>query len=69
MSLSVIPQHSQPYRSTDSTQLLYSVSLIFFEKVVVFQMLPNLLNADLAFPILTFISVSAPPSVVIQLPR
>jgi hypothetical protein len=32
------------------------------------QMLPNLMNADLAFPIPTFISLSAPPSVVIQLP-
>jgi hypothetical protein len=37
-------------------------------KVVVFQMLPNLMNADLAFPILTCISLSAPPSVVILLP-
>ena len=27
------------------------------------------MNADLAFPILTFISLSAPPSVVIQLPK
>jgi hypothetical protein len=27
--------------------------LVFFEKVVVFQMLPNLMNADLAFPIRT----------------
>jgi hypothetical protein len=32
MSLSVILQHSEPYRSTDSTQLLYSLSLVFFEK-------------------------------------
>jgi hypothetical protein len=64
MSLSVILQHSEPYRSTDSTQLLYSLSLVFFEK-----MLLNLMKADLAFPILTFISLSAPRSVVIQLPR
>jgi hypothetical protein len=44
-------------------------SLVFVEKAVFFQMLPNLMNANLAFPILTFISLSAPPSVVIQLPR
>lgn len=69
MSLSVILQHSEPYRSTDNTQLLYSLSLVFFEKAVIFQMLPNLMNADLVFHILIFISLSAPPSVVIQLPR
>ena len=68
MSLSVILQHSEPYRSTHSTQLLKSLSLVFFEKAVVFQMLPNLMNADLAFPILTFVSLSAQSSVVIQLP-
>ena len=33
------------------------------------QMLLNLMKADLAFPILTFISLSAPRSVVIQLPK
>jgi hypothetical protein len=32
MSLSVILQYSEPNRSTDSTQLLYSLSLVFFEK-------------------------------------
>jgi hypothetical protein len=45
------------------------IRLVFVEKAVFFQMLPNLMNADLAFPILTFISLSAPTSVAIQLPR
>ena len=39
MSWSVILQHSEPYRSTDSTQLLYKLIWVFFEKTVVFQML------------------------------
>jgi hypothetical protein len=32
MSLSVIHQHSEPYRSTNSTQLLNILILVFFEK-------------------------------------
>ena len=69
MSLSVILQHSEPYSSTDSTQLLNYSCFVDIENAVDLQMLPNLINADFAFAILILMSFSAQTSIVTRIPR
>ncbi len=60
---------SQPYRRTDLTLVENILSLVFRESCLESHTSCKALNAYLALPILTLISLSVPPSVLMTFPR
>ena len=62
-------QLSQPYRRIDTTRALYSFSFVLKLMLLLLQTLLCLTMADVAMPILVFISVEERPSLVSVEPR
>src|ERR1700733_12998413 len=60
---------SHPYIRTDLTLLLKICNFILWDMTLVLHTGKRVLNAPMAFPILAFMSISVPPSLLTTLPR
>ena len=69
ITVAVAFQVSHPYKRTDLTHALKSLSLVFLEIFLALHTFPSCVKAARAFPILAFTSTSVPPFPSAMLPR